>query len=140
MVEVAAGILVDGRSILACRRAPHGAHPLKWEFPGGKREAGESLAQCLARELLEELGVEVRVGAELWRTRHQYPGRDPVQLYFFRVDVVAGAPANIDGTFAEIRWVSVGELSRLDFLDADRVLVERIDGGAIALEAATRAE
>lgn len=134
MIEVAAGILTDGRSILACRRARDGAHPLKWEFPGGKREPGESLADCLARELREELGIAARIGAKLWSTRHQYEGRDPVELHFFCVEAIAGAPANVDGAFAEIRWVPIGELSRLDFLDADRPLVERIDRGEIAFD------
>ena len=134
MVEVAAGILTDGRSILACRRALDGAHPLKWEFPGGKREPSESLVDCLARELREELGIDARIGAEVWRTRHRYEGRDPVELYFFRVEAIAGAPANVARAFAEIRWVPIGELSRLDFLDADRPLVERIDRGEIALD------
>ena len=134
MIEVAAGILTDGRSILACRRSRDGAHPLEWEFPGGKREPGESLAECLARELREELGIDARIGAEVWRTRHQYEGRDPVELHFFRVETIGRAPTNVEGAFAEIRWVPIGELSRLDFLEADRPLVERIDRGEIALE------
>jgi mutator protein MutT len=136
MVEVAAGILVDGRSILACQRADHAAHARKWEFPGGKREPGESLARCLERELREELGIDVRVGALVWRTRHEYPGREPVELHFFRVETIAGTPANL--AFADIRWVPIGELARLDFLDADRPLVERLDRGEIQLDEHTR--
>src|SRR5262249_22261832 len=116
MVEVAAGILTDGRSILACRRSRDRAHPLQWEFPGRTDEPGESLADCLRRELREELGIEVRVGPEIWHTRHQYAGREPVELHFFRIEAVAGTPANVDSAFAEIRWVPIGELSRLYFL------------------------
>jgi 8-oxo-dGTP diphosphatase len=132
MVEVAAAILTDGRHVLACQRAFDTAHPGKWEFPGGKREAGESLVQCLERELREELGIEARIGRQLWRTRHQYPGREPVELHFFLVRSACEMP--LEHVFADVRWVALGELSRLDFLAADRPLVELLDRGAIALE------
>ena len=129
MIEVAAGILTDGRSVLACQRPYDGAHPGKWEFPGGKREPGESLERCLERELDEELGITVRVGRRVWTTRHQYPGRAPVELHFFLVHADGQTLQN--HAFADVRWIPIGELSRLDFLDADRPLVERLDRGEI---------
>lgn len=132
MIEVAAGILTDGRCVLACQRPDHGAHPRKWEFPGGKRESGESLTRCLERELGEELGIAVRVGRRLWSTRHEYPGREPVELHFFLVEAGEGKLEN--RAFADVRWVPIGELSRLDFLAADRPLVERLDRGEIRLD------
>src|SRR2546425_8077776 len=54
-----------------------------WEFPGGKCDAGESLAACLARELREELDVDARVGVEVFTTSHSYPDRT-VELHFFQ--------------------------------------------------------
>ncbi len=130
-VEVAAGLLVRGRVVLACQRAPRSAHAGKWEFPGGKREPGESMEDCLRRELREELGIDAQIGGAVWRAEHSYPGREPIALVFFVVRAYRGAQQN--RAFAEIRWVDVGELPRLDFLDADRELIERLVRGEIAL-------
>jgi 8-oxo-dGTP diphosphatase len=130
-VEVAAGVLFDGARVLACQRAEGGTHPGKWEFPGGKREAGETLAQCLERELFEELGVRSRIGARLWQTSHLYPGAGAVEVSFFAVATVDRAPAN--RAFAAIRWVALEELADLDLLEADRPLVRQLAGGELAL-------
>ena len=67
MIEVAAGVIrdEDGR-VLLCRRT--GKHEGMWEFPGGKREENESIAECLARELCEELELQVTVGEKLFET------------------------------------------------------------------------
>lgn len=123
-IHVSAGILVRDGRILACQRRADQSHPGKWEFPGGKREAGETMAACLRRELREELGIEAAIGAELWRTEHAYPGRPPVVLAFFRVDDFAGELRNL--VFAELRWVRPAELAALDFLEADRELIQRL--------------
>ena len=123
-VHVSAGILLRAGQVLACQRRADRSHPGKWEFPGGKREPGETMAECLRRELREELGIEADVGPELWRTEHTYPGRPTVALVFFRVDRFAGAARNLE--FAEIRWVDLAGLAGLDFLDADRELIARL--------------
>ena len=124
VVEVSAGILVRDHLVLACQRGPQSSHAGKWEFPGGKRELGESAEQCLQRELEEELGIDATVGAEVWRTEHQYTGRPRVRLTFFRVDRFRGEPLN--RVFGDIRWVLVERLAALDFLDADRESVARL--------------
>ncbi len=124
MIRVSAGVLVRGDDVLVCRRPAHAEHAGKWEFPGGKVEPGETLAEALRRELAEELGVEAAVGEDLWTTTHHYPGREPVELHFFAVAVLAG---RIDGAhFAEVRWQPRGRLAELDFLEADRDLVRRL--------------
>lgn len=123
-IHVSAGILVRNRRILACQRRADQSHAGKWEFPGGKREAGETMAECLRRELREELDIEAEVGEEVWRSEHTYPGRPPVALVFFRVDRFAGEPRNL--VFADIRWVALDALAGLDFLDADRELIARL--------------
>src|SRR5262245_14335788 len=64
-VHVTAGILTRDGKILACQRRADQSHGSKWEFPGGKCEAGESLEECLRRELREELGIEAEIGAEV---------------------------------------------------------------------------
>lgn len=121
VVEVSAGILVRGDRVLACQRGADQSHPLKWEFPGGKREPGETIAECLRRELREELDIDAEIGPEIWRRQHTYPGRAPVALVFFRVDRFTGALRN--QVFADLRWVALDQLAALDFLDADRELI-----------------
>lgn len=61
-IRVSAGVLTRGSQILICQRPPQDSHPLKWEFPGGKAEAGEDAATCLRRELQEELLIEATIG------------------------------------------------------------------------------
>jgi 8-oxo-dGTP diphosphatase len=127
VLEVAAGVVIRGDTVLACQRRPGGSHPLKWEFPGGKRQPHESLVECVRRELLEELAIDVVVGCELWRTRHYYRLDRPVDLYFFRVTAFSGEPTN--RVFADIRWATRDELHALDFLEADRGLVSILRAG-----------
>lgn len=131
MIQVTAGILTRGNRVLACQRPLSRPHPGKWEFPGGKREPGEDLAQCLRRELREELGIAAEIGVELWHTTHAYPRREPIELFFFHIPAYTGRLSN--RAFAEVRWVSPGRLASLDFLAADRGLVYRLDRGEIDL-------
>lgn len=130
-VQVAAGLLVRGGTVLACQRRGDQPHPGKWEFPGGKREAGESIEDCLRRELREELGIEAELGGVVWRSEHTYPGREPVALVFFAVPTYRGALRNL--AFADIRWVAIEELTSLDFLDADRGLIALLASGEIEI-------
>ena len=122
VLEVAAGVIIRGDTVLVCQRKADGSHPLKWEFPGGKRQPGESLAECLRRELDEELAIAAKVGDELWRTRHYYQVDRAVDLFFFLLTAFAGEPSN--RVFADIRWIRRTELATLDFLEADRALVD----------------
>src|ERR1700744_448505 len=85
VTEVAAGILERDGRILICRRRPDQAHALKWEFPGGKVEPGESPAQALIRELHEELGIQAETGAELMRYEFAYAGKKPILLIFIGI-------------------------------------------------------
>lgn len=121
VLEVAASVIIRGDAVLVCQRNVQGSHPLKWEFPGGKRQPGESREQCLHRELQEELAVDATVGAELWRTRHYYQADRAVDLFFFLITACAGEPSN--RVFASIRWIARTELAQVDFLEADRGLV-----------------
>lgn len=90
-----------------------------WEFPGGKCEAGESHAACLARELREELAVSATVGREVLATRHAYADRI-VELHFLRCDLI-GEPAPQLGQ--EMRWVRREDLRSLSFPPADDELI-----------------
>ncbi|HZL43973.1 MAG TPA: (deoxy)nucleoside triphosphate pyrophosphohydrolase, partial [Verrucomicrobiae bacterium] len=83
VIEVSAGLVFRDGKVLITRR-PAGAHLAGlWEFPGGKRRAGESFEACLCRELREELGIEVRVERLVEKLTHQYPEKT-VHLRFFR--------------------------------------------------------
>ena len=99
-------------------------HPGKWEFPGGKVEPGEAIEACLRRELDEELGIAAEPGEIVLRSIARYPGREPIELTFFRVERFAGEPERRD--YAEIRWVAPHDLPALDFLEGDREIVERL--------------
>ena len=129
MIMVTAGILADGDRVLICQRPATAGFALKWEFPGGKVEDGESPEACLRRELREELAIEAEVGPEIYRTEHRYPNGFAVRLIFFQVRRFTGTPANL--AFERIEWASLAELPGYDFLEADRELVERMARGEV---------
>ena len=117
MTEVVAAILEREGRVLIGRRQAAQAHPLKWEFPGGKVEPGESPPQALARELEEELGIRDAAGEEIARYQYTYPGKNPITLIFFRVTSWQGEPRNL--IFQEMRWEPRENLGRVDFLEGD---------------------
>jgi 8-oxo-dGTP diphosphatase len=120
---VAAIIQRDGR-ILIGQRKDLGHHPLKWEFPGGKVEPGETPEAALIRELQEELGIHARVDRELMRYEYQYPGRSRILLIFYRVVDFEGEPQNLD--FDQIRWEQPELLRNYDFLEGDTLFVGQV--------------
>ncbi|HEY8368727.1 MAG TPA: (deoxy)nucleoside triphosphate pyrophosphohydrolase [Thermodesulfobacteriota bacterium] len=127
VVEVAAALLERDGCILLAQR-PAGTHLAGfWEFPGGKREAGETFEACLARELLEEVGVEVEVRGEARRVRHAYPDRT-VEIRFFRCRLVRGEPRALQ--VAAVAWVPRAELGRYPVPPADREVVEWLSAAA----------
>jgi 8-oxo-dGTP diphosphatase len=117
MTQVVAAILERQGRILICRRKPDQSHALKWEFPGGKVEDGESPADALRRELEEELGIRDATGNEIVRYEYAYPGKHPILLIFFRVETYQGEPRNL--IFHEIRWEPPQNLGEFDFLEGD---------------------
>jgi 8-oxo-dGTP diphosphatase len=119
---VAAVIEREGRILIAQRKRT-GYHPLKWEFPGGKVEAGESDEAALVRELGEELGIQARVEREIMRYEYQYPDRPPILVIFYRVTQFAGEPQNLD--FEQIAWVERARLGDYDFLEGDREFIRK---------------
>ncbi|MBI2816250.1 MAG: (deoxy)nucleoside triphosphate pyrophosphohydrolase [Acidobacteria bacterium] len=129
---VAALIPKQGR-LFICQRSLAGAFPGKWEFPGGKVDPGESPPAALRRELEEELGIAAEIGEPLFQVEHQYPGYDPVLLIFFSVRRYTGSIEN--RVFERICWAAPQELPQYDFLEGDRVLIERVVGGSIVVPA-----
>ena len=129
MKRVAAALIMQDGKILICQRTKHQTMPLKWEFPGGKIEPGENPPQALVRELEEELGVHAEIGAKVAQLQHRYHNGNAVELHFFVVERFGGELQN--RIFREIRWVTRRDLPALDFLDADRTLVQQIACGEL---------
>ena len=125
VIEVSAGLLFrDGKLLITQRHADAHLGGL-WEFPGGKREPGESFEQCLARELREELGVEVSVGRVLEDLTHSYSEKT-VRLVFFLCRLGSGELQPLG--CAAIKWISPGELNAHEFPAADARLLEKLKG------------
>ena len=127
--QVVAALIVRGDEILCCQRTEHQALALKWEFPGGKIEAGETPLEALRRELDEELGIKAEIGREVARILHTYQNGNSVNLHFFVVDRFENELQN--RIFREVRWVKRSELPDLDFLDADKELVLQLAAGEL---------
>jgi 8-oxo-dGTP diphosphatase len=128
MTQVVAAIIERDGRILICRRRADQPHPLQWEFPGGKVEAGEPPEDALARELFEELGIEGAAGSEMTRYEFAYPGKKPILLMFFRVSRYNGEPANL--VFEEMRWELPHKLASFDFLEGDRQFLDGLYTGS----------
>ena len=112
----------DGRVLIAER--PAGKHMAgRWEFPGGKVNEGEAEEQALARELREELGIEVTSSRPFMRLTHSYDDRD-VELSMWIVERYSGAPHGLDGQ--RLKWVQPARLLDEDILEADRPFVEAL--------------
>lgn len=126
MTTVVAAVIEREGRVLVGQRKPGGQHPLKWEFPGGKVEAGEKPEAALVRELSEELGVRARIDGEITRYEFQYPGRSRILLIFYRVVDFEGEPQNLD--FEQLQWVEREELGDLDFLEGDLDFVREFVG------------
>lgn len=114
--DVAAGIIWNGAEVLIARRREDDHQGGRWEFPGGKRHLRETIEQCLRREMLEEIGIEVEVG-RLWRALTHLHSDRTVSLYFHLCEVRRGIPAPIE--CAEIRWVHPTALPGYHFVEGD---------------------
>jgi 8-oxo-dGTP diphosphatase len=124
-IVVTAAIVEDHGRYFVTRRLT-GAHlEGLWEFPGGKIEPGESLADGLRRELKEELGTDVVIGEEVFTVTHNYPDRR-VELHFLTCTFL-NAPVPLLGQ--EMRWLAREELSAFEFPPADAELIERLIRG-----------
>lgn len=131
MKEVAVGIILKDGLVLACQRKRDARYPLKWEFPGGKLEPGESAEHALVRELREELAIEPLLYREFFQQEWVYhegtvnPQRDgSYRVYYFLIEDFFGEPVNL--AFEQIIWTSPDQLQSMDILEGNREAVERL--------------
>lgn len=123
-IDVAAGLVFRGGRLLLTQRVAGSHLGGFWEFPGGKREARESFEECLARELMEEVGIEIAIDRLVERISHSYPEKT-VLLNFYRCKWLRHEPQTLG--CADFRWVSRSELRQFRFPPADERLLERLD-------------
>ena len=122
-VEVSAALIFRDGQLLITQRSPGTHLGGRWEFPGGKREPGETFEQCLTREIREELGVAIAVGELFAEIVHAYPEKK-VHLKFFVCRLVVGEPKPLD--CAAVKWIGPSQLAEYEFPPADAKLLEQL--------------
>lgn len=115
-IHVTCAIIERDGLVLAAQRSAVMSLPLKWEFPGGKIDPGESPEACLRRELMEELGIHVHVGKSLPSSTYQYPTFN-VTLHPFVCAIELGEIVLLE--HAAVTWLPPDELQTLDWAEAD---------------------
>jgi 8-oxo-dGTP diphosphatase len=120
VLVVAAALFDHAGRVLIAQRPAGKALAGRWEFPGGKVDAGESEQCALRRELREELGIEVLAARPFMRLAHAYEDRD-VELSLWIVERFAGEPRSLDAQ--RLKWVSPAALAAEDILEADQPFI-----------------
>ena len=129
-VVVAAVIERSDRRLLIGQRRRGDTSPLKWEFPGGKVEEGETPEEALARELKEELGVTLKKSAPLGRVVHKYAATpEELEIRFYAVEILDSEI--VPNAFEQTAWVLPKELGEYEFLAANAQLVAQLATGRI---------
>lgn len=124
MIEVTAAIFYNKQDeILICQRPEDKNCAMLWEFPGGKQESGETLEECIARECMEELNIEIEVQLKFDEVTHKYADRT-VHITFFECIFSGGALTKKEHN--DIKWVNIAELHKYEFCPADKLIIEKI--------------
>lgn len=117
----------DGGRYLITQRPPTSSLPLLWEFPGGRVEQGETDEAALARELREEMGIQVAVGEQAMHTQYQYPNYD-IDFRVYRCRLVSPEGDIKHLRVHDHRWVTLSEMGQYKFPDADAKTLEKLLG------------
>lgn len=130
-ISVTAAVMrKEGKVLIAKRKRAHMGY--NWEFPGGKTEAGETLEDCLRREIREELGIEIKVGSLLSSQKHVINCQAAIALYAYEVFHLSGDFTLTD--HEEIRWVAIEDLEKYAFPEPDRVIVKSLQTGQACVD------
>jgi 8-oxo-dGTP diphosphatase len=124
LIEVVAGIVVEGGRVLIAQRRADQSFPLNWEFPGGKCEAGESAEAALDREFREELGIGVAVLGLYEEVCYRDPAGVEVRVVFLRARKRRGKPRPLQ--VAAVDWVDAAGLVAVEFIPHNRRIVARL--------------
>jgi 8-oxo-dGTP diphosphatase len=125
MIRVAVGIITSvPETVLLCQRTKASRYPLKWEFPGGKAEPGETVEDCLRRELREELSIEASVGRLFHRGTYTYTDSGVFEVHYLLVPSFTGEPVN--HVFESFSWVRIDRLREYDILEGNRDVVHKL--------------
>lgn len=124
-VLVVAGVIVRDGRFLAARRSETMAWAGFWEFPGGKVEPGETLAQALKRELHEELSIAIDAFS-LWKVKEKKVTGGAIRLFFHLVTEFSGTPTPREGQ--ELAWITCEEAKDYSFLPADEEVLSELPG------------
>jgi 8-oxo-dGTP diphosphatase len=130
MIAVVAALIRNNGKLLVCQRKRGTSFAMMWEFPGGKVKPGETLEQALVRELEEELGTKATIGSEVFRAQHRYAElSDAIELIFFDAHLDTRKVRNL--VFEQILWRDPSSLPELNFLPADKELIEKLASGTL---------
>ena len=127
MIQVAVGIILKkevSTSVLLCRRKKSARYGLKWEFPGGKVETGETTEECLLRELNEELSVTAAIDSLYHQQQYVYPDSGTFDVFYYIVRQFSGPIVN--RVFESFAWVPVAKLHEYDILEGNRDVVKKL--------------
>lgn len=124
MTRVAVGIVRRNGKVLVCQRKKGARYALKWEFPGGKLEHGETVEQCLKRELWEELSIRVQTIGDVEIQSASYDDGGTYEVAYCTVKEFEHEPKN--NVFEQFRWVTVEELRKMDILEGNKEFVEKM--------------
>ncbi|BCV38312.1 MULTISPECIES: 8-oxo-dGTP diphosphatase MutT [Shewanella] len=122
-VHVAVGIIKSGEQILLAKRHGHLHQGGKWEFPGGKVETGETVTQALARELTEEVGLNIADSTPFMLLSYDYPDKQ-VLLDIHLVTEFSGTAYGVEGQ--QVEWVHLEKLPEYTFPDANQPILDKI--------------